>query len=107
MLARLLFAALLLSSAPAVFAAATSPAVRAPVRGMSMAFVRKRFGAPERVLPPAPATAQGPLKPPIVRWIYPHYVVYFERGRVIDSVPTNPRLAPTPATSANGRQSGG
>lgn len=107
MLARLFFAALLLLPAPAAFAAATSPAAQAPARGMSMAFVREHFGAPESVLPPVPATAQGPLKPPIVRWIYPDYVVYFERGRVIDSVPTNPRRAPTPATSANGRRYGG
>ncbi len=51
----------------------------APARGASMAQVKHRFGRPERIVP-----AVG--KPPITRWVYPQFVVYFERERVIHSV---------------------
>ncbi|MEW6648314.1 MAG: hypothetical protein AB1450_14025 [Pseudomonadota bacterium] len=50
-----------------------------PVRGMSMQQVETRFGAPQEKLP-----AVG--KPPITRWIYPDYIVYFESQYVIHSV---------------------
>ena len=55
-----------------------------PTRGMSMAQVEKRFGAPRAKLP----TRGGGSKyqPPINRWVYPGYVVYFERSTVIHSV---------------------
>lgn len=55
-----------------------------PSRGMTMAQVERRFGAPERKLP----TRGGdtPRHPPINRWQYAHYIVYFERNRVIHSV---------------------
>lgn len=60
-----------------------------PTRGMSMAQVEKRFGAPTRKLP----TRGGGSKyqPPINRWVYPGYVVYFERSTVIHSVLDAPR----------------
>ncbi|MCO6441181.1 MAG: hypothetical protein J5I81_08865 [Nitrococcus mobilis] len=51
----------------------------APARGASMAQVKQRLGRPERIFP-----AVG--KPPITRWVYPQFVVYFERERVIHSV---------------------
>lgn len=70
-----------------------------PTRGMTMAQVLKRFGQPEKKMAPAPRTAQGPLKPPIVRWVYADYIVYFERNRVIHTVLTHPREAPVPHTS--------
>lgn len=50
-----------------------------PARGMTMAAVLKRFGAPEKKLP-----AVG--SPPITRWVYKKYTVYFEDRYVIDSV---------------------
>lgn len=53
--------------------------VSAPTRGMTMDSVVKRFGDPVNKLP-----AVG--KPPITRWQYPGYVVYFEYKYVIDSV---------------------
>ncbi|MGH8225554.1 MAG: hypothetical protein ACRER1_05335 [Gammaproteobacteria bacterium] len=100
-----LVALLLLASAtfagPAI-AQTAAPAGIYPTRGMSMAEVRQQFGAPQRRLPPDPATAQGPLKPPIVRWVYPRFTVYFERGRVIHSVLTHPRRAPAANSSAGG-----
>ena len=60
-----------------------------PTRGMSMAQVEKRFGAPREKLP----TRGGGSKyqPPINRWVYPGYVVYFERSTVIHSVLDAPR----------------
>lgn len=87
------------------FAASSASATASsstPSRGMTMAQVRARFGAPRKTLPPDPATAQGPLKPPIVRWVYPDFDVYFERGVVIHTVFTHPRKAPPIYTSTGG-----
>jgi len=55
-----------------------------PSRGMSMAQVEARFGAPSERL-----DARGGQKrqwPTINRWVYPGFVVYFEKNRVIDAV---------------------
>jgi hypothetical protein len=50
-----------------------------PRRGTSMAQVEARFGAPaERY------AAVG--QPPITRWVYPTFVVYFEYQHVIHAV---------------------
>ncbi|HEX9404562.1 MAG TPA: hypothetical protein VF917_09030 [Steroidobacteraceae bacterium] len=53
-----------------------------PARGMSMDQVATKFGAPVTKVP-----AVG--KPPISRWEYPGFVVYFEADRVIHSVVAN------------------
>ena len=58
--------------------------VDAPVRGLSMAQVERRFGAPLEKMPAAGGDA--PLHPVINRWRYGGYIVYFERNRVIHSV---------------------
>lgn len=50
-----------------------------PTRGMSMTQVENRFGQPTKRLP-----AVG--HPPITRWKYPKYTVYFEYQYVIDTV---------------------
>jgi hypothetical protein len=50
-----------------------------PARGDSMAQVEGRFGAPEQVVP-----AVG--QPPITRWVYPGFTVYFEGDRVVHAV---------------------
>ncbi len=50
-----------------------------PVRGMSMDKVEATYGAPSRRIP-----AVG--EPPITRWEYPGFVVYFEYNRVIHAV---------------------
>ncbi len=50
-----------------------------PVRGMHMDQVRAQFGPPNRSLP-----AVG--DPPITRWVYDGYTVYFEYSYVIQSV---------------------
>ncbi len=56
--------------------------VATPVRGMTMEQVAAKFGAPTNKLP-----AVG--RPPISRWDYPGFVVYFERNYVIHSVVGN------------------
>ncbi len=53
--------------------------VKMPQNGMTMKMVEKWFGAPSRKLPPVG-------DPPITRWEYPEYTVYFEYDRVITSV---------------------
>lgn len=50
-----------------------------PQRGSTMKAVEARFGAPERRYP-----AVG--KPPITRWDYPSFSVYFEYSRVVHAV---------------------
>lgn len=55
-----------------------------PARGMSMAQVEARYGAPSQRLDPR--GGQTHHWPVIHRWVYPGYTVYFERTRVIDVV---------------------
>lgn len=55
-----------------------------PTRGLSMAEVERRHGAPVEKLPAAGGDA--PRHPQINRWRYDGYIVYFERNRVIHSV---------------------
>lgn len=55
-----------------------------PKEGMSMAKVEQKFGKPEKIIP-----AVG--EPPITRWIYKDFVVYFERNLVIHSVVQRPQ----------------
>jgi hypothetical protein len=56
--------------------------VATPARGMTMDQVATKFGAPVTKVP-----AVG--KPPISRWEYPGFVVYFEADHVIHSVIAN------------------
>jgi hypothetical protein len=55
-----------------------------PSRGMSMDQVRARFGEPASTA--APVGGDRPQHPPITRWNYAGFTVYFERSLVIDSV---------------------
>jgi len=79
--------------------------VNTPSRGMSMSQVASKFGEPMTKV-----AAVG--KPPISRWEYPGFVVYFEHEHVIHSVvsggasepaaaPTAPSDAPAVSPSAN------
>lgn len=54
-----------------------------PARGVSMSAVEKQFGAPSEK-----HAAVG--KPPITRWDYPGFSVFFEYQRVIHAVATAP-----------------
>ena len=57
--------------------------VAAPSRGLSMAQVERRFGEPSQRV-----SAVG--EPPISRWVYPQFVVYFEHSYVIHAVARSP-----------------
>ena len=68
-----------------------------PARGMSMAQVERTFGAPQSRLDPR--GGQKSQWPTINRWVYPAYIVYFERNKVIDVVLTRAtamEVAPAP-----------
>jgi hypothetical protein len=56
--------------------------IATPRRGMTMDQVASKFGAPATKIP-----AVG--QPPISRWEYPGFIVYFERDHVIHSVVAN------------------
>ena len=56
--------------------------VATPTRGMTMDQVATKFGTPVTKVP-----AVG--KPPISRWEYPGFIVYFEANHVIHSVVAN------------------
>jgi hypothetical protein len=75
-----------------------------PKRGLTMDEVEKHFGAP---LTRHPAVGGGsPHTPPITRWDYSGFSVFFEGDRVIHSVvtgdatPAAPAAGPAPAPSA-------
>ncbi len=55
-----------------------------PTRGMTMAQVQARFGAPSDRLDPR--GGQKNQWPTINRWSYPGFTVYFEKDKVIDAV---------------------
>jgi hypothetical protein len=69
-----------------------------PQRGLTMDEVEKKFGAP---VTRHPAVGGGtPQHPPITRWDYSGFAVFFEGDRVIHSVVTNGESAPKPAAVA-------
>lgn len=53
--------------------------IERPSRGMSKAAVANRFGEPKDKV-----AAVG--TPPISRWVYDNYIVFFEKDRVLHSV---------------------
>ena len=57
----------------------SAPALQTPRNGLSMAKVRQQFGEPAQEVP-----AVG--EPPISRWEYTGYTVYFENDLVLHSV---------------------
>jgi len=59
-----------------------------PRRGMTMQRVEEVFGRPKKATQPVG-------RPPIVRWTYPTFVVFFERDVAIDVV------VPRPTSTAN------
>lgn len=69
------------AAAPAAAAVATppAPAGERPDRGMKMDAVEARYGAPATRYP-----AVG--QPPITRWDYPGFVVFFEGDLVLHAV---------------------
>jgi hypothetical protein len=66
---------------PAPSASSSTPpsTVAIPARGSTMETVKSKFGAPTQEI-----AAVG--RPPITRWEYPGYVVFFENDRVLHTV---------------------
>ena len=60
------------------------PAAAQPALGLSMGEVEARFGTPQEKLDPR--GGQKRQWPAINRWVYPDFVVYFEKNKVIDVV---------------------
>lgn len=56
-----------------------NPCTACPSSGMTMDTVKSRFGEPQQTYP-----AVG--DPPITRWVYGNFTVYFEYDRVIHAV---------------------
>ena len=82
------------SSTPTTTEAAAGYTVTLPGRGMNMTQVEEKFGPPLEKLPEVG-------DPPIIRWIYPNYTVYFEYQFVINSVLNAPSApAPQPTLEA-------
>jgi hypothetical protein len=63
----------------------SSPRTEAPRTGLNMDSVRTRFGNPATEHP-AVSTEGNPLHPPITRWDYDGYSVFFENDLVLHSV---------------------
>jgi hypothetical protein len=63
----------------------SAPQVVTPQRGMTMDAVRAKFGNPVTEHPAVPSN-EGPLHPPITRWDYDGYSVFFENSTVLHSV---------------------
>ena len=61
----------------------TAPA-SLPVKGQTMAQVVKRYGEPQQKH--APAGGDAPKHPPITRWDYAAFSVFFEHSHVVDAV---------------------
>ena len=55
-----------------------------PKRGISMAAVESEFGAP--ATKHAPVGGGSASTPPITRWDYPGFSVYFENSHVVNAV---------------------
>ncbi|MGH8542015.1 MAG: hypothetical protein ACRETW_16115 [Stenotrophobium sp.] len=85
------------AEAPATTAATeTAPApTMLPKRGSRMAQVAKQFGEPKEKH--APVGGHQPKHPPITRWDYDAFSVFFEHGTVIDTVVPS-RLTPVKTT---------
>jgi hypothetical protein len=58
--------------------------VQMPKRGMSMDKVEASFGAPTKRVPAVGGA--NAHQPPISRWEYPGFVVYFENDKVVHTV---------------------
>ena len=73
-----------------------------PKRGATMAQVEARFGPPQRKFEPVGGPGPRKNNPPITRWMYPAYNVYFEHNHVVDAVQV--KASPTEMGPAPVRQ---
>ena len=73
--------------------------VERPKRGITMAEVEKHFGAPVTRHPAVGGA--NPHQPPITRWDYNGFSVFFEKDHVIDAVTTGSAPPSEPAAAAS------
>ncbi|GAB2503003.1 hypothetical protein [Arenimonas alkanexedens] len=57
-----------------------------PARGQTMTQVEAKFGAPQLKHGAIAGPGDRAHNPPITRWDYPGYSVYFEHSHVVDAV---------------------
>ena len=67
----------------------SAPAVQTPRTGLSMDNVRVSYGEPVTEHP-AVSTSGNPHHPPITRWDYNGFSVFFEHDKVVHSVVRRP-----------------
>ena len=65
-------------------AASTVTRASLPAKGITMSAVEKKFGAPREKH--APRGGDTPKHPPITRWDYEGFAVFFEHDKVVDAV---------------------
>lgn len=64
--------------------AGTATTIDKPVKGSTMAAVERHYGAPVKKYPPV--GGGHPHQPPITRWDYAGFTVFFEHDHVVDAV---------------------
>jgi len=69
--------------------------VETPQRGITMAAVEAKFGAPSNKSSPVG-------NPPITKWFYPNFVVVFENDKVLHAVVVGSEPPPAPSAPAAG-----
>lgn len=57
-----------------------------PSRGTTMRQVEAQFGAPQHKHAPVAGPNSRQFNPPITRWVYPNFTVYFEHSHVVNAV---------------------
>lgn len=62
----------------------SAAAIATPGKGMSMASVKKQFGQPVKTYKAVGGASKR--QPPITRWDYSNFYVFFEHGHVVDAV---------------------
>ena len=67
--------------------------VETPQRGVTMAAVEAKFGAPSNKSSPVG-------NPPITKWFYPNFVVVFENDKVLHAVVVGSEPSPAPSAPA-------
>ena len=67
--------------------------VETPLRGVTMAAVEAKFGAPSNKSSPVG-------NPPITKWFYPNFVVVFENDKVLHAVVVGSEPSPAPSAPA-------
>lgn len=71
----------------------TAQAAELPSRGMTMDAVQAAYGAPT-------SRTEAVGHPPITRWMYPNFTIYFQNNYVVRAVPVPVVTAPSAQDNA-------